>query len=75
MFHMYVLNEERNLGIFLSGFDNKNQRVLTNWLKSSIFTPRNIGNPEKCKIKYQQNRQSDIFEKEALQMHLGTLPM
>ena len=73
MYHKYVLYDERNLGNFLSGFDNKNKRVLINRRKSLIFTPRNIGNTEKYKILCQQKRYSIFFDKEVLPMHLGTL--
>ena len=55
-FHRYVIYEERNLGNFLSSFDRKNQRVLINRRKSSIFAPQNIGNPEKYKMQCQQKR-------------------
>ena len=55
-FHRYVIYEERNLGKFLSNFDSKNQRVLINRYKSSIFAPQNIGNPEKYKMQYQKKR-------------------
>ena len=75
MFHRYVLYEERSLGNVLSGFDLKNQRVLINRRKSSIFTPQNIGNPEEYKMKFQKKGGIRFFYKEVFQMHLGSLPV
>ena len=55
-FHRYVLYEERNMGNFFSSFDSKKQIVLINRRNYLIFTPRNIGNSEKYKMKCQQKR-------------------
>ena len=52
----------RNLGSFLSCFDRKNQKCLINRRKSSIFTPQNVGNPEKYKMQFKQKRKSVFLE-------------
>ena len=46
-FYRCVIHEERNLGNFLSSFYRKNQRVMIDRRKSSIFTPLNVGNTER----------------------------
>ena len=75
MFHRYVFYEESKLGNYLSIVDNKNQRVLINQRKSSIFNPQNIGNPEKYRMQCQQDMYIiDFFDKQ-VGMYLGTLPM
>ena len=70
MFHRYVFYEESKLGNYLSIVDNKNQRVLINQRKSSIFNPQNIGNPEKYRMQCQQDMYIiDFFDK-----HIGIFP-
>ena len=70
-----ILFMTRGTWAFVSRFNCKNQRVLIKWCKSSIFTPQNIGNPEKYKMKFQQKSWLIVFGNEVLQIHLGNLPM